>query len=57
VFVGLSLVYLSEIPSRLSGCAAGVRLFGPWQVLTGRWLMYLTHGVVFDLALGTRWWV
>jgi hypothetical protein len=57
VFIGLALVYLTEIPTRLSGAAPGLRLIGFWQVLTGLWLMYLTFGVVFNLALGAHWWV
>ena len=57
LFIGLSLVYITEIPTRLGGFPAGERLIGLWQVLTGLWLMYLTYGVVFNLALGRHWWV
>jgi formate dehydrogenase major subunit len=27
-----------------------------WQVLTGMWLMHLTYGTVFNIALGRHWW-
>ena len=57
VFVGLTLVYLTEIPTRFGGFANGARLIGLWQVLTGLWLMYLTYGVVLDFAVGAHWWV
>jgi len=29
---------------------------GLWQVFTGIWLMYLTYGTVFNIALGGHWW-
>ena len=57
LFIGLTLVYITEIPTRLAGLAMGERLIGLWQVLTGAWLMYLTYGVVFNLALGRHSWV
>lgn len=57
VFIGLTLVYLTEIPTRFLGSAAGARLIGLWQVLTGIWLLYMTYGVVLDLTLGEHWWI
>jgi hypothetical protein len=57
LFIGLTLVYLTEIPTRFGALPSGERLIGLWQFLTGLWLMYLTCGVVFNLALGRSWWV
>jgi hypothetical protein len=56
LFIGLTLVYLTEIPTNF-GVFAGRRLIGLWQMLTGIWLMYLTYGVAMNLALGAHWWV
>jgi hypothetical protein len=56
LFTGLTLVYLTEIPTNF-GVFAGRRLVGLWQMLTGIWLMYLTYGVAMNLALGAHWWV
>jgi len=38
------------------GVFRGQRLVGLWQVFTGIWLMYLTYGTVFNIALGRHWW-
>ncbi|QQE80656.1 hypothetical protein [Alicyclobacillus sp. SO9] len=57
LFLGLVLIYLSEIPARFSGSAGLGRLVGFWQFITGIWLMYLTYGVTFNTALGQHWWV
>ncbi|MGH9356667.1 MAG: hypothetical protein ACRD10_11105 [Terriglobia bacterium] len=57
VFVGLALIYASEIPTRLGGWTAGVRLVGFWQFLTGIWLMYCTYAVTVNLALGYKAWI
>jgi hypothetical protein len=57
LFVGLTLVYLTEIPTRFCGLRSGARLIGFWQVLTGSWLMYLTYGVVLNFTAGGHWWV
>jgi hypothetical protein len=56
LFVGLSLVYATEVPTHF-GLLAGKRLVGFWQVLTGIWLVYLTYGTVFNAALHKHWWV
>ena len=55
LYVGVALIYGTEIPTRF-GVFHGQRLVGLWQVLTGIWLMYLTYGTVFNIALGRRWW-
>jgi hypothetical protein len=57
LFVGLTLIYLVEIPTRFGAFARGARVVGLVQFVTGIWLMYLTYGVVFNLALGKHWWV
>ncbi|MGF6767557.1 hypothetical protein P3T18_000027 [Paraburkholderia sp. GAS199] len=57
VFLGLTLVYLTEIPTRFGVFPRGTRLIGLWQVITGSWLLYLTYGVVINLAVGGNWWV
>lgn len=57
VFIGLALIYATEIPTRLGGWAAGLRLVGLWQFLTGIWLMYCTYAVTVNLALGYKAWV
>lgn len=57
LFIGLVLIYLTEIPARFSGSQALGRTVGFWQFITGIWLMYLMYGVVFNTALGGHWWV
>jgi hypothetical protein len=57
LFIGLTLVYLTEIPTAFGAFPSGRRLIGFWQLLTGIWLMYLTYGVTMNVALGKHWWV
>lgn len=57
VFIGLSLIYLTESPTRFGVFPAGARLVGLWQVLTGIWLIYLTWAVTLNLSIGAHWWV
>ncbi len=57
LFVGLSLIYLTEIPTRFGALPFGSRLVGGWQVLTGLWLMYLTCATTLNLALGMKLWL
>lgn len=57
LFVGLTLIYLSEIPTRFEVLPNGERLVGLLQFLTGIWLMYLTYAATMNFALGTKWWV
>ncbi|HEU5349274.1 MAG TPA: hypothetical protein VFU63_11750 [Ktedonobacterales bacterium] len=51
VFIGLSLIYLTEIPARFASSAAASRTVGLWQVLTGVWLMYMTIATVLNLSV------
>lgn len=57
LFIGLTLIYLTEIPARFSGSRKAGRLIGLWQLITGIWLMYLTYADVFNMALGRNWWL
>lgn len=58
VFVGLSLIYLTEIPARFASSAAASRTVGLWQVLTGVWLMYMTVATVLNLSVpNMRLWL
>jgi hypothetical protein len=52
LFVGLSLVYLTEIPTRFKLFAQGEKVVGFWQFATGCWLMYLTFGVMLEATNG-----
>jgi hypothetical protein len=57
VFIGLSLIYLTESPTRFGVFPLGGRLVALWQVLTGIWLLYLTYAVTLNITLGTKLWV
>jgi hypothetical protein len=57
VFVGLTLIYATEIPTKLLSWSPGGRLVGLFQVLTGIWLMYCTYAITVDVALGAKVWV
>ncbi len=57
LFIGLSLIYLFEIPTKFSGSKSGARWVGVFQLLTGVWLLYLTYGVVINTAVGGHWWI
>jgi hypothetical protein len=57
IFVGLTLIYAIEIPTRLLSWNFGGRLVGLLQFITGIWLMYCTYAMTVDLALGARAWV
>jgi len=54
VFVGLSLIYLSEIPSLFLSSGFFGKLVGLWQGLTGLWLMYMTIATVLNLSFPTQ---
>jgi hypothetical protein len=54
VFIGLSLIYLSEIPSRFLSSSLAGRFVGLWQVLTGLWLMYMTIATTLNLSFPTQ---
>jgi len=57
VFVGLTLIYLTEAPTRFGWFTSGGRLVALWQVLTGLWLMYLTYAVTLNITLGMHLWI
>ncbi len=57
VFIGLTLIYLTEILTRFGILSWGGRLVGVWQLLTGIWLMYLTFAVTLNLSNNLHWWV
>jgi hypothetical protein len=57
IFVGLTLIYAVEVPTRLFGWNLGSRLIGLFQVLTGLWLMYCTYAITVDLTLGDKTWI
>jgi hypothetical protein len=54
IFVGLTLIYLVEIPTRFLSWSTGGRLVGLLQLVTGVWLMYCTYTTAIHLALGSR---
>ena len=57
VFIGLSLIYLTESPTRFGVLPGGAKLVAIWQLLTGIWLMYMTWAVALNISLGTHLWV
>ena len=57
VFVGLTLIYATEIPTRLFSWNRGGRVVGLFQFITGIWLMYCTYAMTVDLALGAKVWI
>ncbi|HLG75317.1 MAG TPA: hypothetical protein VKX46_02815 [Ktedonobacteraceae bacterium] len=57
VFIGLSLIYLTEVPTRFGVFPGGVRLVAIWQILTGLWLMYMTWAVALNISLNMHLWV
>jgi hypothetical protein len=57
VFVGLTLVYATEIPTRLFSWSSGGRLVGLFQFVTGIWLLYCTYAVTVNQALGAKTWI
>ncbi len=57
LFIGLSLIYLVEIPARFLGSAGLSRIVGLIQFLTGIWLMYLTVATVLNIANGAHLWL
>jgi hypothetical protein len=52
IFVGLTLIYLVEIPTRFLSWTTGGRLVGLLQLATAIWLMYCTYSTVIRLAVG-----
>ncbi len=57
VFIGLTLVYLTEIPTAFGVFPNGIRLMGLWRILTAIWLFYLVYGVVFNTVFKAKWWI
>jgi hypothetical protein len=57
VFIGLTLIYATELPTRLFSWTPGGRITGLFQVITGIWLMYCTYALTVNLALGAKAWV
>lgn len=57
IFIGLSLIYLTEIPVRLASWSGGTRLVALFQILTGVWLMYCTWAITVNLTLGYKLWI
>ena len=57
IFVGVTLIYAVEIPTRLLGWDLGTRLIGLFQFVTGSWLMYCTYAITVNLALGAKAWI
>src|ERR1700741_4551590 len=51
IFVGLTLIYLVEIPTRFLSWGTGGRLVGLLQLATAIWLMYCTYSTVIRLAV------
>jgi hypothetical protein len=57
IFIGLTLVYAAEVPTRLLAWAPGLRLVGFFQLVTGVWLLYCTYAITVNLALGAKAWI
>ncbi len=57
IFVGLSLIYAVETPTRLFSWSRGGRVIGLLQLMTGIWLMYCTYAITVDQALGAKAWI
>jgi len=57
IFVGLSLIYATEIPTYLLSWERGHRIVGLFQCLTGIWLMYCTYAATVNFALGEKAWI
>lgn len=57
LFLGLTLIYLFEAPSRFLKSGFFGWLVGLAQVLTGLWLMYLTIATVLNFSNGMHLWL
>jgi hypothetical protein len=57
IFVGLTLIYATEIPTRLFSWSPGGRLTGLFQFVTGIWLLYCTYAITVNQALGAKAWI
>jgi hypothetical protein len=54
IFVSLSLIYATEIPTCLLGWERGHRVVGLFQCLTGIWLMYCTYAATVNFFWAKR---
>jgi hypothetical protein len=57
VFVGLTLIYATEIPTRGFSWNPGGRVIGLFKFITGIGLMYCRYAMTVDLALGAKAWI
>ena len=57
IFVGLTLIYATEIPTRLFSWSSGSRFVGLFQFMTGIWLLYCTYAITVNQALGAKTWI
>jgi hypothetical protein len=57
VFIGLGLVYLTEIPTSFDVFPGGRRLIGLWRILTAIWLLYLVYADILNVVLKAKWWL
>jgi hypothetical protein len=57
IFVDLTLISATEIPTRLLSWNPGGRVIGLFQFITGIWLMYCTYAITVDLALSAKAWI
>jgi len=53
----LTLIYATEIPTRLFSRSSGGRLVGLFQFVTGVWLLYCTYAIKVNEALGAKVWI
>ncbi len=54
LYLLLTLIYLSEIPTRLGRWTNGSRLTGFWEILAALWLVYLTFFMIVHIVLGAH---
>jgi hypothetical protein len=57
IFLGLTAIYVTEVPTRLLSWKSGVRIIGLFQFITAVWLMYCTYAITVNLALGAKAWI
>jgi hypothetical protein len=57
VFALLTLIYLTDIPSKFTGSVMWEQANGLCQLANGCWLMYMTWAAVANIALGLHWWL
>ena len=57
IFVGLTLIYATEIPTRLFSWSSGSRFVGFFQFMTGIWLLYCTYAITVNQVLGAKTWI